>query len=453
MSGKKGLDLTRGSIPKILMRLSTPIVLSMLMFTLYLVADLYFVSRLGPDAVAAVSISGNAFFFLLGLSIVLGTGGMTLIAQRVGAGDREGANRVFQQVLVATVWTGVGICMIGLVIAVPYIRFFGGVDRSLTWGVEYFRIYAVSFPLVLMLHVLAPCFRGVGNTRTPMLITLQSLILNVILDPLLIFGIWGIPGLGVKGAALASLVAHLYALFLYALGFSKGRHTLRPTWSPRLDPAVLKRCLSIGVPSGITYFLIAINMLIIYRIISAYGTSALASVGIGYRILQTTYLPAFALTSAMGAVVGQNYGAGHLERIHGTLRTGWLTSGVLMAAGTGLCRLVPERLLGLFTDDPEVLRYGVAYLSVLSLGNVIVGTIMAVSSVFQGIGKTYPTFVAAVVDNALFALLGFTLPGIMGWGIDAVWWIKLSTAAVEMLVVGTWLRRELVRLRVTAVRE
>ena len=434
-------DLTTGSIPKQLLRLSGPIVFSMLMFTLYLMVDLYFVGRLGPDAVAAVSISGNAFFVILGLSFVLGIGGMALIAQAFGRRDYEEAGKIYKQSLIFAILVGIAATLVGLSIARPYIDFFGGTGQSLEWGVEYFQVFSISFFFVLMLHVIGACYRGMGDTKTPMIIMVLSTILNIILDPLLIFGLLGFPRLGVRGAAIASLLSQLVSIGIYAyMIFIKGQHLkIKGPW--QLDLSIIKKSLAIGLPAGLTYFLLALNMLITYRVVSVFGTAALASIGIGFRILQTIYMPVVAVTSAMAAIVGQNYGAGKQSRITTTLWTGWAISCGIMISGTVLCRVFPGILIGIFSNDKDVIHYGVIYLMIMSLGTVIAGTIMTMSAVFQGLGKTYPVFIAAVFDSVLFACLVFTLPGLFGWGIQSVWWIKLTTAGIEMFLIAEWLRR------------
>ncbi len=179
---------------------------------------------------------------------------------------------------------------------------------------------------------------------------------------------------------------------------------------------------------------------------SVYGTPALASLGIGSRILQALYLPVVAITSAMAAVIGQNYGAGHYGRIGKTLWAGWWLSSGIMILGSILCWMLPTSLIRIFSNDPDVLHYGKIYITIVSLGNIMVGTIMTISAVFQGVGKTYPTFLGAAIDNALFAAFVFTLPGYFGWGVEAVWWIKLATAGIEMFFDGEWLRQDFQRV-------
>ena len=441
------IDLTQGPILKTLIRLAVPVTISMVMFTIYLLADLYFVGRLGPDAVAALSISSNAFFIHLGLATILGTGGMVLIAQACGRKDYRHAAQVFKQSMLMALIIDTLETVIGLLIAPSYIRFFGGTGKSLQWGIQYFQIFSISFFFMLLLYVIGNCFRGMGNTKTPMIILLQANILNIVLDPILIFGWIGLAPMGVRGAAIASLISQIYALgiYLYFI-FIKGAHIdLKGPW--RLSRSIVAKSLYIGIPSGMNHLLLAANLFITYRVISIYGTAALASIGIGFRILQAIYIPVIALASALAAIIGQNFGANQYSRIIGTLWRAWAISMVFMICCTVMSLLYPEDLISIFSDDPDVIYFGVIYLAIFSLGYVAVGTIMVVASAFQGLGKTYPSLIGAALDYALFAALVLTLPSFFGWGIQSVWWIKLVTAIAEMAVVAAWLRWELQRVR------
>ncbi len=443
----KRLDLTEGPILKTLVRLAVPVTISMVLFTVYLLVDLCFVGRLGPDAVAAVSISGNAFFIHLGFSTILGTGGMALIAQAFGRKEYGHAARVFKQSLLMALIIGTIEAVTGFLLAPAYIKFFGGSGKSLQWGIQYFQIFSLTFLFMLLLYVVGNCFRGMGNTKTPMIIMLQANILNIVLDPILIFGWLGLPAMGVRGAAIASLISQIYGLGIYGyLLFLRGSHiNLKGRW--RFDPGIIKQSLIIGVPSGMNHFLLAANLLITFRVISIYGTAALASIGIGFRILQSIYIPVIAVASAMAAIVGQNFGAQKFSRISGTLWRAWLISMIFMIGCSAICLLFPQVLIGIFSNNSDVIHYGVIYLRIFSLGFVMVGTIMVASSAFQGLGKTYPSLVGAVVDNALFAGLVFTLPVYFSWEIQSIWWIKLATAAAETVVVAVWLKRELTNVR------
>ncbi len=439
------LNLTTGTIFKRLVRLATPILLGMLMFTLYLLTDLYFVGRLGPDAIAALSISSNIFFVHLGLSFIIGTGAMALIARAFGAGQISLAGKVFGQSLLLSLVIGIIAAGIGFGFAQPYISFFGGKGMALKWGVEYFQIYSISVLFLLLLHVFNSCYRGMGDTRTSMFIILATLILNIILDPVLIFGLAGFPAMEVKGAALASMISQAFGVSIYIyLVFIKKQHIqFKGHFLP--DFKILKQSLAIGIPSGLAYFLLTANLLITYRVVSPYGTEALASLGIGFRIVQSIYLPSVAISEAMAAIVGQNYGANNHSRIVLTFWTGWRISTIFMLAGTIACWLFPDFFINLFSKDPVVTHYGVLYLKIISLANIAVGTILTVSSVFQGLGKTYPTLVCALADNFFFASIVFTLPVYFGWGVSSVWWVKLITALLEMFICFVWLNRYLKR--------
>jgi len=447
MQNSNRIDLTEGPILKTLLRLAVPVTVSMVMFTVYLMVDLYFVGRLGPDAVAALSISGNAFFIHLGFSTILGTGGMALIAQAFGRKDYDYAARVFKQSILLALMVGAIEAAIGLMIAPAYIKFFGGTGKSLQWGIQYFQIFVISFLFMILLYTIGNCYRGMGNTKTPMMILLQANILNIVLDPVLIFGWLGLPAMGVRGAALASAISQVYALGIYGYFlFIKGYHIdLKGKWELRAD--IIRKSLLIGIPSGMNHFLLAANLMISFRVISDYGTAALASIGIGFRLLQAIYIPVIAVASAMAAIVGQNFGANKYDRISGTFGRAWLVSIMFMILCTAICRAVPGQLFEIFSNDSDVIRFGVIYLKVFSLGFVMVGTIMVTSAAFQGLGKTYPSLVGAVLDNALFAGLVFTLPVYFSWGIQSIWWIKVATAAIEAVVVAAWLKSELKRVR------
>ena len=441
------IDLTEGPILKTLIKLAVPVTISMVLFTVYLLVDLYFVSRLGPEAVAALSISSNAFFIHLGFSTILGTGGMALIAQAFGRKDYTHAEQVFKQSLLMALVIGVIEAVAGILIAPAYIKFFGGSGKSLQWGIQYFQIFSISFLFMILLFVIGNCFRGLGDTRTPMIIMLQATILNIVLDPILIFGRLGLPALEVRGAAIASLVSQIYGLGIYGyLIFIRGSHiNIKGKW--RFNHEIIKQSLFIGIPAGMNHFLLAANLLITYRVISNYGTAALASIGIGFRILQSIYIPVIAVVSAMAAIVGQNFGARQFSRITGTLGRAWLISTMFMMGCTVICLLYPQALISIFSDSSEVIHFGVIYLRIFSIGFVMVGAIMVARSAFQGLGKTYPSLIGAAVDNALFAGLVFTLPLYFGWGIQSIWWLKLATAAVEMIIVALWLKFEIMRVR------
>jgi putative MATE family efflux protein len=419
----------------------------MLMFTLYLLADLYFVGRLGPDAVAALSISGNAFFIHLGLSTVLGTGAMALIAQAFGRRDYGFAATVFKQSIMLTLIVGVAAAVTGLLVARPYIAFFGGTGMSYIWGVQYFQIFSISFIFMLLLYVVGSTYRGMGDTRTPFMVMLQANLLNIVLDPLLIFGLLGLPRLEIRGAALASLISQIYALGLYLFFIRRKSFALdlEGNWRPSF--AVIRQSLTIGLPSGLSHFLLAANLMITYRVVSPYGTAALASIGIGWRILNAVYLPVIALSSATAAMIGQNYGAGRPPRVRRSSLLSTFIAGVYMLICTAICWLLPGQLVGFFTKDLEVLAYGREYLTIFALSNVFVGMIMVMGAAFQGLGKTYPSLVGAIADNAIYAALVFSLPVIFSWGIVSIWWIKVAATVLETVLVAVWLRRDLGRVQ------
>jgi Na+-driven multidrug efflux pump len=170
---------------------------------------------------------------------------------------------------------------------------------------------------------------------------------------------------------------------------------------------------------------------------------------VGFRILQTIYIPIIAVSAALAAIVGQNFGAGNYGRIVGSFWNAcWLSSGFMLLR-TLICEWIPVELIGIFSSDPDVVFFGRKYLTTIALGNVMVGSIFVISAVFQGLGKTYPSLLGAVIDNLLFAAFVFILPAIFNWGIQSVWWMKLTKTIIETIVVAAWLKWKLQAVRVT----
>jgi putative MATE family efflux protein len=441
-------NLTEGSIPKIVISLAVPHSIALIMRTLYYVTDLFFVGRLSSDAVAALSICGNTLNVVLGLSFTLGIGSLVLIAQSFGKKDYNKANLIFKQSLLLGAFCGMILALAGFLIARPFVLYFGGQGDTLTWGIQYFRVNAFCMMTNLILFVIGSSYRGMGDTKTPMYIMVQSTIINIVLDPILIFGI-GFPAMGVQGAAIASLISQVYGLARYAyLIIIKGSHlSLKGSWRP--DFPIIGKSLLIGIPAGLTSYVLALNTMIIFKVISIYGTAAIASVGIGMRVLQTVFLPIAGVTAVLSSVVGQNYGAKIYSRIMEAFRFGLKTATIYMICATCICWIFRHELVAFFDESPDVIVYGGVYLSIMALSNIGVGISMTVSSVLLGLGKTTPSFVSVAINTALFSLCVFTLPGYFGWGIESIWWINVITGLGGLGVLSVWFNNHIKLVRQT----
>jgi putative MATE family efflux protein len=389
-------DLTTGSVTSHLLKTTSFMLVSLVFQTLYVLVDLYWVGRLGTDAVAAVAISGNLMFLVLAATQMLGVGTTTLVSHAAGRRDQARANAVFNQAQALSIVAGVLFLVGTLTSSGLYARTMSADEGTTRLAVEYLAWMVPAMALQFALVAMGAALRGTGNFKPGMVVQTASVIINIVLAPILIFG-WGTGyAMGVAGAALASLVAILIGVVWLATYFvgSSAYLTFSPAdWRPNVRMWV--EMLKIGLPAGAEFALMAIYLAIVYTVIRPFGATAQAGFGIGLRIMQSGFLPIVALGFAVAPVAGQNFGARHPERVRATFRAAALISTAGMALFAVLAHIAPAALIGIFSDDPAVIAVGDEYLRISSLNFVASGLIFVTASMFQAMGNTIPSLVTS----------------------------------------------------------
>lgn len=439
-------DLTQGSVIRHLLHMASFLAISMLVQTLYLLADLYWVGRLGREAIAAVGVAGNLMMVVLALTQTLGVGTTTMIAQAAGRKDQPEAERTFNQSLIMSVVIGGMLFVVGWSLRDFYCNSLSAdaptailAKRYLNW---YLPALALQFPLV----TLGSALRATGVIQPSVGVQVLSVVLNIVLAPLFIFGIGPWPRMGVTGAALATFISILIADLLMVLYFEKKYHYLRfrfNEWSPRMKTwwAMLK----IGVPAGAEFALLSVYMFIVYIIIRQFGAAAQAGFGIGARIMQALFLPVVALSFAVAPVVGQNYGGRRADRVrHSVFAAVGIASAVMLVL-TIIARIAPHTLVRAFSDDPRVVDFGGEYLSIVAINFVASGVAFSTSSVFQGMGNTIPPLLSTASRLLLFALPAAIVSHMAGFQIRQVWYLSVASQVIQACFNLLLLRRELGR--------
>jgi putative MATE family efflux protein len=436
-------DLTKGSIPGHLLRTTSFMLVTMVFQTLYFLVDLYWVGRLGKEAVAGVGVAGNLMFIVLAITQMLGVGTTTLISHAAGRKDHERALLVFNQALVLSAVAGALFLAAGMALRMTYARGLSAdlvtaqlAGQYLLWFVP---AMALQFPMIAM----ASALRGTGNFKPGMVVQTATVILNILLAPVLIFGWLGNPPLGVAGAALASLVAVVAGTAWFTLYFRPRDAYLRfvpADWRPQLE--LWGNVFRIGLPSGAEFALMGVYLLFIYVIARPFGAAAQAGFGIGMRVLQAGFMPMVALGIAVAPVAGQNFGARHPERVRETFRTAitWALAG--MVAFVILCQVAPAAMIRVFSGDPEVVAVGVEYLRIISWSFVGSGIVFVASSMFQAMGNTLPSLISSAARIVLVVVPALILSRRPGF---ALWWLWLVAAAsifLQMTISLLLLRRE-----------
>jgi len=436
-------DLTRGSVPRHLLALSSFMAVSMVFQTLYYLADLYFVGRLGKEAIAAVGLAGNLMVIVLAITQTLAVGTTTLISHAVGRKDHDRAGLVFNQAFVLSVLAGVLFAATSLGLRGLYCRWLGADGETARLGVQYLNWFIPAMFLQFLIVAMGAALRGSGVVKPSVIIQILTVVLNIVLAPVLILG-WGTGRpLGVAGAALATFLAIAAGVVLFWIYFLRPDNYLKfavARWTPRAD--VWWGMTRVGLPAGGEFALMSVYMILVYSIIRGFGAAAQAGFGIGARVMQSMFLPIMAISFAAAPIAGQNYGARLPDRVRETFRSAALLVSGLMILFTILSHIAPDALIRAFSADPDVVAFGAEYLRVISYNFVAMGLIFTSSSLFQGMGHTLPPLACSSLRLLLFALPAYLLSLRPGFEIREVWYLSVASTAAQAILILVILQRE-----------
>lgn len=436
-------DLTTGPVTRHLLKTTSFMLVTMVFQTLYFLIDLYWVGRLGTDAVAAVGIAGNLTFIVLALTQMLGVGTTTAVSHAVGRKDHEGALLMFNQSQVLAMVTGVAFLIVGLALRTRYSNALSADANTAKLAGQYLLWFIPAMALQFGLVAMGAALRGVGNFKPGMIVSTATVIINMILAPFLIFG-WGTGyAFGVAGAAMSSLIAIIIGLVWLSTYFFGKESLLRfvvADWGPRLD--LWKKMLSIGLPAGFEFALTAVYLFVVYSITRPFGAAAQAGFGIGMRVVQAGFMPVVALGFSVAPVAGQNFGAREPQRVKDTFRDAALMAAAVMFLFALACHIAPAALVGVFSKDPAVIAVGEEYLRIISWNFVASGLIFVASSMFQAMGNTIPSLITSAVRIALVAIPSFILSQTPGFQLRWIWYLSVASVFVQLALSMLLLQRE-----------
>jgi putative MATE family efflux protein len=442
-------DLTTGSVTRHLLKTTSFMLVGMVFQTLYVLIDLYWVGRLGTDAVAAVGLSTNLMFAVLAITQMLGVGTTTLVSHAVGRKDREQALYVFNQSQVLSVFIGLVFFVVAMAFRPVYARQLSADAETSKLVGDYLAWFIPAMALQFGIVAMGSALRGTGLFKPSMVVQTATVILNIVLAPFLIFGwVTGYP-LGVSGAALSTFIAILVGtvvLFFYFTPATSYLKFVPANWKPSLS--VWGRMLKIGLPAGTEFALMAAYMILVYSVSRRFGAAAQAGFGIGGRIVQAFFLPIVALGFAVAPVAGQNFGARQARRVRDTFRSAALMASALMLVSALLAHVAPEATVRVFSKDPAVIATGTEYLRIISWNFIASGIIFVSSSMFQAMGNTIPSLLTSFTRIVLVAIPVLLLAQAPGFALRWVWYLSVASVTVQMCLNLMLLRREF-RLRLT----
>lgn len=437
-------DLTQGPIASNIAAMAIPIMIGMLLQTLYYIVDLYFVSRLGDAAIAGVSGAGNLMFLLFALTQTLGVGVVALISQAVGRKDQAEANLVFNQSLALAGTCTVFTLIAGYAGSASYMRAMSADGATAVAGTVYLYWFLPGLALQFAMVSIASALRGTGIVQPTMVVQGLTVLLNAVLAPVLIAG-WGTGHpLGVAGAGLASTLAIVAGVVLLSLYFLKLEHyvALHPSmWAPRFQ--VWGRLLKIGLPAGGEFALMFVYFALIFWTIRRFGADAQAGFGVGSRVMQSILLPGMAIAFAVAPVVGQNFGARKFERVREAFRSAIILSSIVMLTLTLVCQWHPDWFIRLFSDQPSVILIGGVFLQIISWNFIGSGIVFACSSTFQGLGNTVPSLLSSASRLITFGVPALWLAHQPWFELRHLWYLSVASLALQATLSFVLINREL----------
>jgi putative MATE family efflux protein len=388
-------DYTAINLNRSILLLAIPMVLEMAMESVFAVVDVFFVSRLGADAVATVGITESLITLVFAVALGLSMATTAMVARRIGEGDREEACVAAMQAIWIGLFFSVLIGVTGFLFAADMLRWMGAEAGLLETGSGYAQVLLSGCGTVLMLFLINAIFRGAGNAAIAMRVLWIANAINLVLDPCLIFGLGPFPEMGVAGAAVATTIGRGagVGLQLWALFGGSGRIALgRRHLVARAD--IILRLLRVASTGTLQYLVATASWVAMVRIIALFGSPALAGYTIAIRVIVFTILPSWGLSNAAATLVGQNLGAGKPERAEKSVWVSGLYNMLFLGLVSLLFIFLPGPVIGLFTTDAEVLRVGTACLRIIAYGYVAYAYGMVMVQAFNGAGDTLtPTLI------------------------------------------------------------
>jgi len=439
-------DFTEGPIGRALVLLAVPMVLEMSMESLFAIVDIFWVSKLGADAVATVGITESLLAIIYAVAMGLAMGATALVARRIGEKDPEAAARAAVQAIAVGAALAAALGVAGALLGPRLLALMGGSPAVVAGGGRYAAVMLGGNVVIMLLFVINAVFRGGGDAAVAMRTLFLANGINLVLDPVLVFGLGPAPRLGVTGAAVATTIGRGIgvAYLLWTLARGRGRVAVRRAHL-RLEVDAMARLLRVSAPGMFQVAVGTASWLGLVRIVSRFGSAALAGYTIGMRAIVFAILPSWGMANAAATMVGQNLGARRPERAESAVWRAGLYNVIFLGVVGTVFGLLAGPIVRLFTSEAAILPYGVDCLRIVSFGFLFYAYGMVMEQAFNGAGDTWtPTFLNLACFWAWEIPLAWALAGPFGLGPRGVFiaiTVGFSTLAVAGIVLfrrGRW---------------
>ena len=440
-----------GTMPvrKLLMSMAWPAILSMTINAMYNVVDSIFVSRIGEDALTAVSLVNPIQMMIIAISVGSGVGINSLIARRLGAKNQEAADKAASTSIRIGLFNYLIFFVIGVFFAKPFISGYAEEGTFIFESAcQYLQIVCIGSLFLNIQVVLEKVLQSTGNMVAPMKCSLTGAIVNVILDPILIFGLFGMPQMGVAGAALATIIGQMCGMIMGVSIVLRGEHLVNiKIRGFKMDWKIVADIYKVGLPSIVMQSIASVMIIFYNMILVAYSTTAVAVLGVYFRIQSFVFMPVFGLNQGAMPILGYNYGAKNKDRLMKTYKEAFKVALIVMAAGTLLFQATPAQLLLIFDASEEMLRIGVPALRLISLCFIPAAFGIITGTLFQGTGHGVLSLYASVIRQLVGILpLAYLLIKIGGVTLS---WLAFPLAEILGLIYSAIMLRWLYKKEIS----
>lgn len=419
---RKQRDLTQGSLLKYIFVLGVPVMLGIFMNNVYTLADLYWVGRLGPTEIAGVTLCQLLFFVVFSIAQIFGMGTLAIVSRYYGQGRKDKAVATTRNAVFAATIVGFILSASVFIFAEEVVMLVGAKGDVAPVALAYMRPFCLGFLFQLLAFTVNFTMRGAGDMVTPMVMMGISIVMNIILDPFVIFG-WGpFPEWGVAGAAIATTFSQFVGASLSLLAMILGITAMKVPLTFHFHPdwREIWSIIRIGTPIGMQFLVLSMTFFILIRIVAEYGEHVVATLGIAWRILHTASMPVIGIGAAVATLVGQNLGAKKEDRAIRATVLG-LICAVCLAGLFVVCYIsAPVFFVSLFTDSEAVLELAPLAVRIMGVSQLFIAVNIIYQHCFSGSGDTFPPMLASIVRAIVMLIAVFTLPGVAGLGIAGI---------------------------------
>ena len=428
-------------IPKLILTMSAPAILSMMVQALYNIVDSIFVAKINEEAITALSLAFPVQLVIVACFVGMGIGINSSISRKLGAKDEEGAMMTAEHGFVVAAFLYVFIAILGLLFSRSFFKIFTDDSLIITYGFQYLSIIMLfSFGRIFAQAGMS-IFQGSGEMVVPMVAQLIGAFTNLILDPILIFGYFGIPEMGVPGAAIATVIAQIISMIYVLLYLTRFKKIMSfKIRGFKLNKGILKQIIVVGLPASVMQALASVMLVGLNLILAGFTTTAVAVLGIYYKLQSFIFMPVFGLSQGLMPIVGYNYGAQNKERLTAAIKLA-LTIGVIyMSVGLIAFQVFPEQMLLMFSGTEDMMKIGIVAFKTISLGYPLAAVSIVISTSFQGLGDAYISMIVAFIRQIIVLL---PLAALLGrfFGIDTLWYAFFLSEVVGFVVVIWFFRR------------